>query len=123
TYIHLARPFLYPAVILDADSPRAIGRELEQQMDAGLTLGVLQMALSARSVKSGLVCRFSRGVQYPCDRYTDLTGLSESALSQPSNLICLNMRANARHNSLLAVPWGVYVSKRVCNHHWDTFLQ
>ncbi len=72
TYICLAREFIYLAVILDAFSRRVIGWALKDYLDARLTLAALEMALSGRCFNSGLVHHSDRGVQYACERYTEL---------------------------------------------------
>ena len=72
TYIRLVREFVYLAVILDAFSRRVIGWALEDYLDARLTLAALEMALSSRRFNAGLVHHSDRGVQYACDKYTEL---------------------------------------------------
>ncbi|RKY75940.1 IS3 family transposase, partial [candidate division KSB1 bacterium] len=72
TYIRLPRQFLYLAAVLDAYSQRVIGWVLEEHIVVRLTLGALQMAVSTCSVKPELVHHFDRGIQYACDRYTEV---------------------------------------------------
>lgn len=72
TYICLVREFVYLAVILDAFSRRVIGWALEDYLDARLTLAALEMALSGRRFNRGLVHHSDRGVQYACEKYTEL---------------------------------------------------
>ena len=72
TYIRLVREFVYLAVILDAFSRRVIGWALEDYLDSRLTLAALEMALSGRRFNPGLVHHSDRGVQYACDKYTEL---------------------------------------------------
>ena len=49
TYVHLARAFVYLAVILDAFSRKAVGWALENTLDASLAIAVLNTALDGRS--------------------------------------------------------------------------
>ncbi len=81
TYVRLAQQFLYLAVILDAYSRRVIGWALEEHLDARLTVGALQMALSTRHVKPGLVHHSDRGVQYACDRYIEVLKVHDIRIS------------------------------------------
>ena len=70
TYIRLRCEFVYLAVILDAYSRRVIGWALEHTLADRLSLAALQMALSQRQVRSGLVHHSDRGVQYASLDYT-----------------------------------------------------
>lgn len=72
TYIRLEEEFVYLAVILDAYSRRVIGWNLDDQMTDSLTIAALQMALSDRPVRPGLVHHSDRGVQYASHDYTGL---------------------------------------------------
>jgi putative transposase len=72
TYIRLETEFVYLAVILDAFSRRVIGWALDRTLEAKLTIRALQMALSRRSRRAGLVHHSDRGVQYAADDYTSL---------------------------------------------------
>src|SRR4051812_23216764 len=72
TYVRLREEFVVPAVILDAFSRRVIGWALDRNMEDELTLTVLRMALSRRSIQPGLVHHSDRGSQYASGDYTDL---------------------------------------------------
>jgi transposase InsO family protein len=72
TYIRLREEFVFLAVILDAFSRRVIGWALDRILEDKLTLAALKMALSRRSVQSGLVHHSDRGSQYASGDYTDL---------------------------------------------------
>jgi transposase InsO family protein len=64
TYVHLARTFVYLAVILDAFSRKAVGWALENTLDASLAIAALDTALGARKPQSGsLIHHSDRGVQ------------------------------------------------------------
>jgi transposase InsO family protein len=71
-YIRLEIEFVYLAVVLDAFSRRVIGWALDGTLEAKLMVAALEMALSRRSVKTGLVHHSDRGVQYAADDYTGL---------------------------------------------------
>ena len=70
TYVRLFCEFVYLAVILDAYSRRVIGWALERTLEDRLSLAALQMALSRRQVRDGLVHHSDRGVQYASLDYT-----------------------------------------------------
>ncbi len=72
TYIRLEEEFVYLAVILDAYSRRVIGWSLDDTLAESLTLAALQMALSGREIRPGLVHHSDRGVQYASHGYTQL---------------------------------------------------
>jgi transposase InsO family protein len=72
TYIRLETEFVYLAVVLDAFSRRVIGWALDRTLEAKLAVAALEMALSRRSVKAGLVHHSDRGIQYAAGDYTGL---------------------------------------------------
>jgi transposase InsO family protein len=72
TYIRLIEEFVYLAVVLDSYSRLVIGWALERSLEAELAVGALRMALAQRGAPAGLIHHSDRGVQYACDRYTEL---------------------------------------------------
>ena len=92
TYIRLRCEFVYLAVILDAYSRRVIGWALERTLQDRLSLGALQMALSQRQVRNGLVHHSDRGVQYASLDYTD-------ALRAHGIVISMSRRGNPYDNA------------------------
>jgi transposase InsO family protein len=81
TYIRLEIEFVYLAVVLDAFSRRVIGWALDRTLEAKLTVAALEMALSRRSVKAGLVHHSDRGVQYAADDYIRLLAQHDIQIS------------------------------------------
>ena len=70
TYVHLARAFVYLAVILDAFSRKAVGWALENTLDASLAVAALETALDTRKPQPGsLIHHSDRGVQYASSAY------------------------------------------------------
>jgi transposase InsO family protein len=92
TYIRLLHEFVYLAVILDAYSRRVIGWALERTLEERLSLAALQMALSQRQVRHGLVHHSDRGVQYASLDYTD-------ALRAHGIVISMSRRGNPYDNA------------------------
>jgi transposase InsO family protein len=72
TYIRLLREFVYLAILLDAFSRRVIGWALERHLMTELALSALQMALSTRQLKPGLMHHSDRGKQYAAAQYVSL---------------------------------------------------
>ena len=72
TYIGLNGGFIYLAAILDAHSRRCIGWSIERNITADLAIHALEMALSERTIKPGLIHHSDRGVQYASHAYTNL---------------------------------------------------
>jgi len=70
TYVHLARAFVYLAVILDAFSRKAVGWALDNTLDASLAIAALDTALETRKPEpGGLIHHSDRGVQYASIAY------------------------------------------------------
>jgi len=69
TYIRLPRRFCYLAAILDAFSRRCVGWKLSLDIDTILTLAALDMAITVREPKPGLIHHSDRGVQYAAHDY------------------------------------------------------
>jgi putative transposase len=88
TYVHLARAFVYLAVILDAFSRKAVGWALENTLDASLAIAALDTALEARKPQSGsLIHHSDRGVQYASIAYRERLAEYDIAISmsRPGN--------------------------------------
>jgi putative transposase len=72
TYIRITMAFVYLAVILDLYSRKAIGYALSDQIDTGLSLTALEMALQRRCPPAGVIHHSDRGVQYAAHEYIDI---------------------------------------------------
>jgi len=92
TYIRLETEFVYLAIILDAFSRRVIGWALDRRLEVKLTLAALQMALSRRSRRAGLVHHSDRGVQYAAQEYIGL-------LAQHGIQISMSRKGNPYDNA------------------------
>jgi transposase InsO family protein len=71
TYIQLPNEFIYLAVIIDVDSRRCIGWDLDRNIDTQLTLNALYKALECRAGQdlSDLIHHSDQGVQYASNAY------------------------------------------------------
>ncbi len=81
TYIRLRDEFVFLAVILDAYSRRVIGWALDWTLEGDLTLTALRMALSHRTVETGMVHQSDCGSQYASGDYTELLKASGIEIS------------------------------------------
>src|SRR5258707_13936002 len=57
------------ACLLEAFQRRCIGWKLYRQIDTGLTLAALEMAIAVRQPRRGLIHHSDRGVQYASTEY------------------------------------------------------
>ena len=64
TYIATAEGWLYLAVVIDLFSRRIIGWAFSHRIDTTLVVQALQMAISGRKPKPGLIFHSDRGSQY-----------------------------------------------------------
>jgi len=87
TYIQLGRRFIYLAVLLDAFSRRVIGWAVKPHLLTTLPLTALQMALTTRQVKAGLVHHSDQGAQYAAGEYVALLRQHQirGSMSRPAN--------------------------------------
>jgi putative transposase len=92
TYIRPETEFVYLAIVLDTFSRRVIGWALDRTLEAKLALAALEMALSRRSVKAGLVHHSYRGIQYAAGDYTGLLDQHGIQISMSRKGILTTMR-------------------------------
>ena len=88
TYVHLARAFVYLAVILDAFSRRAVGWALAEGLGTSLAMTALDQALEARRPPKGsLIHHSDRGIQYASNDYRQRLADHDIAvsMSRPGN--------------------------------------
>ena len=69
TYVPTGEGWLYLAVVMDLYSRRVVGWAMADHMKQDLTLMALNMALSQRSPKPGLLHHTDRGRQYAATKY------------------------------------------------------
>lgn len=72
TYIRIIHAFVYLAVILDLFSRKVIGYAVSKNIDTGLTISALHMAINNRNTPQGLIHHSDRGVQYASHEYVNL---------------------------------------------------
>src|SRR5260221_1473379 len=87
TYIRLAEGFVYLAIVVDAFSRKVVGYALDDHLEARLAVAALDMAISARNPRPGLIHHSDRGVQYASSQYSarlDAHGF-QRIMSRPGN--------------------------------------
>ena len=72
TYIRTWEGWLYLAVILDAYSRKVVGWAMADHLRTELATAALEMALTTRQPKPGLIHHTDRGVQYTSAAYGEL---------------------------------------------------
>lgn len=72
TYVWTREGWLYLAVVLDLFSRRVVGWAMDDNMERGLVMRALQMALLARKPEKGLLHHSDRGSQYASNDYQKL---------------------------------------------------
>jgi len=72
TYIRVGHTWLYLAVVIDLFSKKVVGWSLRKHMRESLIIEALNMAISCRDIKKGLVLHSDRGVQYRANEYQQL---------------------------------------------------
>ena len=87
TYIPTYQGWLYLAVVMDLFSRRIIGWSMQPNLERGLVLDALQMALDRRHPSAQLVHHSDRGSQYASGDYqTRLTAARiQCSMSRPGN--------------------------------------
>jgi transposase InsO family protein len=93
TYVRTWQGWLYLAVLLDLFSRRVVGWATSSRIDTALTLDALQMALSRRDVKPGLIQHTDRGSQYASADY-------QSALSKAGMVCSMSRKGDCWDNAV-----------------------
>ncbi len=81
SYIRILTTFVYVAVILDIYSRRVIGWAVADHLGHELCLEALKVAIKKRRPQQGCVHHSDRGVQYACEKYTDVLKQNEFIIS------------------------------------------
>jgi transposase InsO family protein len=81
TYIRTWEGWLYLAVILDAYSRKVVGWAMADHLRTELATDALEMALTTRRPKPGLIHHTDRGVQYTSSAYGELLAAHQARQS------------------------------------------
>jgi transposase InsO family protein len=87
TYIFTDEGWLYLSVVIDLFSRKVIGWSMSDDLKAAGVAEALEMALTRRKPRDGLLHHSDRGVQYACDLYRSLLAEHgiECSMSRPGN--------------------------------------
>jgi putative transposase len=108
TYIATSEGWLYLAVVLDLFSRRVVGWATADHLRAELACNALEMALTHRRPKAGLLHHSDRGVQYASEAYQGLLSKHEIAPS-------MSRRGNCYDNAVTESFFSTL--KRESAHH------
>ena len=92
SYVWTSEGWLYLAVILDLFSRRIVGWAMDTSLERSLVISALDMALSSRQPKAGLVCHSDRGSQYASLDY-------QRALSEAGIVCSMSRKGNCFDNA------------------------
>jgi transposase InsO family protein len=94
TYIWTKEGWLYLAVVLDLFSRKVVGWAMDNNMERGLVITALAMALQTRKPPKGLLHHSDRGSQYASNDYQQLL---------KNNKICCSMsrKGNCYDNAVM----------------------
>ena len=92
TYIWTSEGWLYLAVVLDLFSRRVVGWSMSRTMERSLVISALEMAVSRRHPRMGLLCHSDRGSQYASHDY-------QQALSQAGIVCSMSRKGNCWDNA------------------------
>ncbi len=92
TYLQTSQGFIYLAVLLDLYSRRVIGYAVSSSLETGIALNALDMALSTRTLKVGVIHHTDRGVQYTSAEYAE-------RLTQEAIVQSMSRKANCWDNA------------------------
>ena len=109
TYIHTNEGVLYLAGIMDLCSRRIIGWSMGETMTAQLVVDAIDMAVSTREPKPGLMHHSDRGVQYTCGRYREF-------LAQHDITVSMSRRGNCYDNAVMESFWGKLKTEALYDH-------
>jgi putative transposase len=99
TYVLTGQNWLYVVVVLDLFSRRVVGWPLGAHLDAQLMLDALQMAISRRRPKPGLVVHSDRGAQYASTDFRQL-------LARHGLVASMSRKGNCYDNAFVESFWS-----------------
>ncbi len=72
TYLWTVEGWLYLAVVLDVFSRKIVGWSMDKTMTQQLVTNALEMAVTGKNLKAGLIHHSDRGSQYAAENYREL---------------------------------------------------
>ena len=113
TYVGTSQGFLYLAVVMDLYSRRIVGWSMSRRINRHLTLDALQMALSYRHPKGGLIHHSDQGAQYLSNDY--------QLLLKRYGITCsMSRRGNCYDNAAVESFFSLLKRERIYRRHYRT---
>jgi putative transposase len=113
TYVRTWEGWLYLAVILDAYSRKVVGWAMADHLRTELATEALEMALSTRRPKPGLIHHTDRGVQYTSTAYGELLAAHQARQSVGRPGTCWD-------NSVAESFFATLKTELIYRHVWPT---
>lgn len=112
TYVATAQGWVYVAAVLDLYSRKIVGWAVSQQIDTGLVLMALSMALTHRQPPAGLVFHSDRGVQYASGDY-------RQALAAARLVASMSRKGNCYDNAAMEAFWSTLKLELIYRRHFE----
>jgi putative transposase len=114
TYIPTEEGWLYFAAVMDLFSRKVVGWSLSENIDSKLATDALQMAISERRPKDGLLHHSDRGVQYASDDFQDLL--------EANGIICsMSRKGNCWDNACMESFFGSFKTEWMAGKKYRRF--
>jgi transposase InsO family protein len=113
TYIRTWEGWLYLAVILDAYSRKVVGWAMADHLRTELATDALEMALTSRRPKHGLIHHTDRGAQYTSTAYGDLLTAHQARQSVGQPGTCWD-------NAVAESFFATLKNELIYRHSWPT---
>lgn len=113
TCVLTGQGWLYVVVVLDLFSRRVLGWAMGAHLDAAMMCEALQMAISRRRPKAGLIVHSDRGAQYASADYRQL-------LQRHGLIASMSRKGNCYDNAFVESFWSSLKYETVYHHKFAT---
>lgn len=108
TYVPVRDGWLYLAVLIDLFSRRIVGWAISDRIDTELALGALQMAVTVRQPRPGLIHHTDRDCRYASDDY-------QAALKQRGIVPSMSRKADCWDNAVAESIFATIEKELLCD--------
>jgi len=116
TYVRTATGWLYLAGVLDLYSRKVVGWATSESMPAELVCNALNMAITLRKPKPGLLVHTDRGSQYA-------SGAHRQILAQHGLVASMSRKGNCHDNAVMERFFLNLKMERLWQHRYDNPMQ